>query len=80
MGPGCQWHGRKGEVRVACAGLCDALGGPAKRAEFCAWESQPVRFGPVVLGCVLGLAGRFLLGDLGKAGLGAGFGSKSRLG
>jgi hypothetical protein len=60
----------KGEVRVACAGLCDALGGLAKRAECCAWESQPVRFGPVVLGCVLVLAGR----------LGAGFGSKSRLG
>ena len=33
-----------------------------------------------VLGCVLVLAGWFLLGDLGKAGLGAGFGSKSRLG
>ena len=62
------------------AGLCDVLVGPAKRAGCCAWESRPVRFGPVVLGCVLGLAGRFLLGDLGKAGLGAGFGSKSRLG
>ena len=61
---------------MACAGLCDALVGPVKRAGCCTWGSQLARFGTVVLG----LAGWFLQGGLGKAGLGAGFGSKSRLG
>ena len=61
---------------MACAGLCDTLVGPVKRAGCYALGSQPAKFGPVVLG----LAGWFLLGGLGKAGLGAGFGSKSRLG
>ena len=65
---------RRGERGVCWA--CDALVGPVKRAGCCAWGSQPARFGPVVLG----LAGWYLLGGLGKAGLGAGFGSKSRLG
>ena len=55
----------KGKGATVCAGP-DWAGGAGERAG--------------VLGYVLVLAGRFLLRDLGKAGLGAGFGSKSRLG